>query len=58
MEVLLFWLILAAIPAWIAGQFRGRRPAVWFVLGLLFSPIVTLLFVLMLPTKANKAVAA
>lgn len=58
MEILVTWLILCAVPA-ILATYRGRRPLVWYALSVLFTPLVGLLFVALLPSKkAEQAEAA
>ena len=50
MELLVVYLILAAIPAILANN-RGRRPWAWFLVSLLISPLLALLLVAVLPSK-------
>lgn len=48
MEIVLFWVGLAVVVAIIAGS-RGRSGFGWFLLSLVFSPVLTLILVLALP---------
>lgn len=50
MELLIVYLIFAAIPAFIAPS-RGRRWGVWLLISVLLSPILGLILVLALPSK-------
>lgn len=43
---LIGWLVLAAIPAWIATT-QGRSPMTWFGISILLSPVVGFLAVIL-----------
>lgn len=51
MEYFIYWLILAFVPAVIAPS-RGRGFFSWFFLSVLLSPLVGLILVLALPSRA------
>lgn len=40
------WLVLAAIPAWIAST-QGRSPMTWFGISVLLSPVIGFLAVIL-----------
>lgn len=44
--VIVVWLVLAAIPAWIATT-QGRSPWTWFGISVLLSPVVGFLGVIL-----------
>jgi hypothetical protein len=48
MEIVLAWIIFAFVVAIAAGA-RGRSGAGWFLISILFSPLVGLILVLVLP---------
>ncbi len=53
MEIAGLWLLFSALVGYSAGQ-RGRSGVGWFILSLIFSPIIGLLFVALLPNLAAK----
>lgn len=53
MEIAISWLLLALIVA-VAAQARGRSGAGWFLIALVASPVIGLLLVLVLPSRANQ----
>lgn len=48
--IVITWIALAIIPA-IAADSRGRSGGLWFIGGLLFSPLIALIVVLVLPNE-------
>lgn len=44
--LIVVWLVLAAIPAWIATT-QGRSPLAWFGISVLLSPVVGFLGVIL-----------
>ena len=53
MEFVLFWLVFSLIPAALASN-KGRSGFAWFCLSVLISPLLALLFVLLVsPIKAT-----
>lgn len=53
-EILVVWLVLAALVGWIASS-RGRNGFVWFGISLLLSPLLGLIGVLLSGTKTPAA---
>ena len=49
--LLLWWTTMAAVLAWIA-QHRGEKPGFWFVLSLIASPMLAVLFLIAMPQKS------
>lgn len=45
-----WWITLAAVLAWLA-QRRGERPVFWFLLSLVASPLLAILFLLAAPQQ-------
>jgi hypothetical protein len=57
MEILVFWLALAFVVAIAAGA-RGRSGAGWFVISVIFSPLIGLILVLVLPNLRQERIVA
>jgi hypothetical protein len=53
MEIFLVWIIASIIVAIIAGKARNRNGFGWFLLSLLFSPLLMVVLVLALPRKSS-----
>jgi hypothetical protein len=51
MDILLFWVLLALIPAAIASS-KGRSALGWFLIGVLISPVLAAIIVTVLPSPA------
>lgn len=56
MELVFFWLLFA-IVTWVAASSRGRSGFLWFLVSLIFSPIIGLLLVLVLPNLKSPRAA-
>jgi hypothetical protein len=48
--IIVIYIVLALIPAAIAPS-RGRTPLNWFLVGILLSPLIALIGVILLPSK-------
>jgi len=48
------WWVAAGFVAWLASQ-KGRSSASWFVLAMLFSPLLTFIFVAVAPKSEKRA---
>lgn len=57
MEILIISLIFAAIPALIAPS-KGRSAFGWFLIGVLISPLLAFLLVVLLPNKKEEQARA
>lgn len=57
MEILIFWLSLAFVVA-IAASSRGRSGAGWFIISAIFSPLIGLILVLVLPNLRHERMIA
>lgn len=57
MELLITWLVFAAVPAIIAPS-RGRSALNWFLVSVLISPLIGLILVLALPSQKDAPEAA
>lgn len=53
MEILIGWAVLAGLIA-LAAPGRGRSFAAWFLVGLLLSPVISLLGLLLLPNAKEE----
>lgn len=51
------WAVLSAIVAWIADT-RGRKAGEWFLLSLLFSPLIGFVAVVLMPNLRHQQAAA
>jgi hypothetical protein len=54
MEIFIFWLVFAFLVG-IAASSRGRSGAGWFILAVIISPLLGILFVLVLPNLKHEA---
>lgn len=54
MEIVIIWLLLALIPAYIAGQ-KGRSAIGFFALAILLSPLIALIIVVLIGSKKETA---
>lgn len=57
MEIIAAWVIFSFIVAAAAGA-RGRSGAGWFLLAIVISPVLALIFVLVIPNLAEQKKAA
>lgn len=54
MEIAVLWITLL-IATWIVADRRGRSVIGWVIIGMLLSPIISLILVLVLPSKRQAA---
>jgi hypothetical protein len=57
MEYLVAWVVLSAIPAWIAST-KGRSPLTWFVVALLISPLLAFIIVIVVGPGSDSSQAS
>ncbi len=53
MEILFFWLVLSIVIG-IGAASRGRSGFGWFLLSILISPLIALILLLLMPSKAAR----
>lgn len=53
MEIAIVWILLSLVVA-VAAQSRGRTGLGWCLISLAISPLIGLLLILVLPSRANQ----